>query len=121
LALYLAGGPGVSGLSGATYEGGPCIINPDSNSTKLNPWSFNNNVNMLYIDQPVQAGFSYDALVNSIFNAFDDSIVPFDPKTPLGPGIFPGVLPSQNPNHTTATTSLSARALWHFMQVFVTE
>ncbi|KAK0754551.1 Alpha/Beta hydrolase protein [Schizothecium vesticola] len=41
---------------------GPCIVQPDSNSTVLNPWSWNKVSNMLYIDQPVQTGFSYDDL-----------------------------------------------------------
>jgi hypothetical protein len=54
LSLYLGGGPGTTSLGGATFENGPCFINPDSNSTTLNEWSWNNNVNMLYIDQPVQ-------------------------------------------------------------------
>lgn len=43
---------------GALSENGPCFVNKDSNSTYLNPWSWNNEVNMLYIDQPVQVGFS---------------------------------------------------------------
>lgn len=37
---------------------------PDSNSTESNPWAWNEHVNMLYVDQPVGTGFSYDALIN---------------------------------------------------------
>jgi carboxypeptidase C (cathepsin A) len=51
-------------MFGATMMGGPCYINDDANSTTLNPWSFNNEANVLYIDQPVQTGFSYDVLIN---------------------------------------------------------
>lgn len=34
-------------------------------STYLNPWSWNNEVNILVVDQPVQVGFSYDVLTNT--------------------------------------------------------
>ena len=63
--MYLAGGPGESSVYGATSDGGPCHVLDDSNSTESNLWSWNENVNMLYVDQPVTAGFSYAALVNS--------------------------------------------------------
>jgi carboxypeptidase C (cathepsin A) len=33
-AIYLAGGPGDSSMFGATEDGGPCTVNPDSNSTE---------------------------------------------------------------------------------------
>ena len=39
---------------------GPCRVLGDSKTTKVNEWSWNSHSNMLYIDQPVQAGFSYD-------------------------------------------------------------
>ena len=72
LAIYLAGGPGEASIySALASESGPCYVNLDSNATELNPWSFNNDVNMLYIDQPVQTGFSYDALVSATFNVSD--------------------------------------------------
>ena len=41
------GGPGSSSMIGLLQENGPCVVNRDSNSTELNPWSWNNNVNML--------------------------------------------------------------------------
>ena len=51
-------------MIGLFQENGPCFVNVDSNSTTLNQWSWNNEVNMLYIDQPVQTGFSYDTPAN---------------------------------------------------------
>jgi carboxypeptidase C (cathepsin A) len=51
-------------MLGLLRENGPCHINADSNSTRLNEWSWNNEVNMLYLDQPVQVGLSYDELTN---------------------------------------------------------
>ncbi|KAF1352374.1 secreted carboxypeptidase-like protein [Delphinella strobiligena] len=64
LAIWLNGGPGGSSLMGALSENGPCFVNADSNSTYLNPWSWNNEVNILYIDQPNQVGYSYDIPTN---------------------------------------------------------
>jgi carboxypeptidase C (cathepsin A) len=40
-------------------EHGPCRITNDTTSVKLNPYSWNNGANMLYIDQPVGVGWSY--------------------------------------------------------------
>ena len=51
--IYLAGGPGESSVYGATSDGGPCYVLDDSNSTENNSWSWNENANMLYVDQPV--------------------------------------------------------------------
>lgn len=64
LAIWMNGGPGSSSLLGLLQENGPCRVNADSNSTYLNQWSWNNEVNMLYVEQPVQVGLSYDELVN---------------------------------------------------------
>lgn len=57
-AIYLAGRPGEPGISGAVPDGGPCNVLKDANSTQINPWSWNNDVNMLYVNQPVATGFS---------------------------------------------------------------
>ncbi|KAJ7098298.1 alpha/beta-hydrolase [Mycena epipterygia] len=53
LTLWLNGGPGCSAMIGVFQENGPCSVNPDGQTTSLNPYS-----NMLYIDQPIGAGFS---------------------------------------------------------------
>ncbi|KAF4629190.1 hypothetical protein G7Y89_g8959 [Cudoniella acicularis] len=76
LAIWLNGGPGASSTTDTLGENGPCIVLGDSNSTQLNPWSWNNKVNMLYIDQPVQVGFSYDTLANGTFNILSTSLRP---------------------------------------------
>ena len=60
LALWINGGPGCSGMIGLFQENGPCTFNNVSGSTPvLNPHSWNNVANMLYLDQPIGTGFSY--------------------------------------------------------------
>lgn len=60
LAAWFSGGPGCSSTSAALSGNGPCqFLNNESTTPSLNPNSWNNNVNMLYIDQPYGAGFSY--------------------------------------------------------------
>lgn len=62
-------------MFGLFAENGPCFVNADSNSTRLSEWSWNNEVNMLYLDQPAQVGFSYDTLQNVTRNLINNTIV----------------------------------------------
>eukprot|EP01121_Diplochlamys_sp_Union-15-3_P003180 TRINITY_DN1302_c0_g1_i1.p1 TRINITY_DN1302_c0_g1~~TRINITY_DN1302_c0_g1_i1.p1 ORF type:complete len:419 (-),score=58.78 TRINITY_DN1302_c0_g1_i1:11-1267(-) len=56
--MWMTGGPGCSSELALLFENGPWSINPDL-TLKVNPYSWNNNANVLYIDQPVGTGFSY--------------------------------------------------------------
>ncbi|KAF8034225.1 hypothetical protein BT93_C0494 [Corymbia citriodora subsp. variegata] len=64
LVLWLTGGPGCSALSGLLFEIGPFTFDYD-NSTRLrptlrlNPYSWTKVANIIFLDQPVGAGFSY--------------------------------------------------------------
>lgn len=99
VAVYLAGGPGeASSFAAFDSENGPCYVNPNGVNTTLNPWSFNNDVSMLYIDQPIMAGYSYSQMVN------------------ISSPDVEGTFPDQNPLSTSNTTVASARALWLFAE-----
>ncbi|TGJ85236.1 hypothetical protein E0Z10_g3523 [Xylaria hypoxylon] len=83
LSIWINGGPGSSSLLGLFAENGPCYVNPDSNSTRLSEWSWNNEVNMLYIEQPVQVGFSYDTLQNYTYDLVSGSADPLGVSDPV--------------------------------------
>ena len=58
LVLWLTGGPGCASEIALFYENGPYQFNEDGKTLKSNPHSWNNNANLLYVDQPVGTGFS---------------------------------------------------------------
>ncbi|KAK0617651.1 putative lysosomal protective protein precursor [Immersiella caudata] len=109
LAIWL-NGPGGSSLVGLLEANGPCFTSPDSKCTYLNPWSWNNEVNTLYIEQPDQVGFSYDIPNNS-------TLIPEMIGFSICPGDFiNGVPPTDNTSRKQA-----AHALWHFAQTWFFE
>ncbi|KJA22564.1 hypothetical protein HYPSUDRAFT_67027 [Hypholoma sublateritium FD-334 SS-4] len=68
--LWLNGGPGCSSMIGLFQENGPCHVNADGATTTLNPFSWNNISNIIYIDQPIGTGFSFgNDTVNSTVSA----------------------------------------------------
>ncbi|ETI22246.1 hypothetical protein G647_06319 [Cladophialophora carrionii CBS 160.54] len=124
LSIWMNGGPGSSSLLGLFDENGPCMVNPDSNSTRLNPWSWNNEVNMLYIDQPVQVGLSYDALQNITHDLLSGDVSLLNATDPIpeqNATFLVGTYPSQKANSTAFGSLNGARALWHFAQTWFQE
>ena len=59
LVIWLNGGPGASSLCGLFQENGPFLMKNDKAGTIVpNPNTWNQQVHMLYIDQPVGTGYS---------------------------------------------------------------
>ncbi|KAH6991347.1 Alpha/Beta hydrolase protein [Ilyonectria sp. MPI-CAGE-AT-0026] len=57
--LWMTGGPGASSVGyGALMELGPCRIAPDGGYTIDNPYGWNTNATVLFVDQPTSVGFS---------------------------------------------------------------
>ena len=119
LIIWLNGGPGASSMLGLFTENGPCHINrmlaPESN-----PLSWNLDYNVLYIDQPVQTGFSYDIIKPGMLDLKTGDII-VDGLNELGEGnrtLIPGNFSSQDTNSTANTTENAARHFWNFLQVW---
>ncbi|GAQ45451.1 hypothetical protein AtubIFM56815_011274 [Aspergillus tubingensis] len=122
LTIWMNGGPGGSSMIGLFQENGPCTVNPDSNSTSDNPWSWNEYVDMLYVEQPVQTGFSYDVLRNGTVDLVsgDVSIGEWD-GVRQNETFLVGTLPSQDVGGTVNGTVNGGRALWVALQVWLGE
>ncbi|KAL2213591.1 hypothetical protein CC79DRAFT_1316379 [Sarocladium strictum] len=58
--LWLNGGPGCSSLTGLFFELGPATINKKGEVVQ-NPWSWNRNASVIFLDQPVNVGYSYSS------------------------------------------------------------
>ncbi|KAI9711334.1 MAG: hypothetical protein M1820_002321 [Bogoriella megaspora] len=58
--LWLNGGPGCSSLTGLFMELGPSFINK-SRDADFNPSSWNSNASVIFLDQPVNVGYSYSS------------------------------------------------------------
>jgi len=76
---------------------------------------------MLYIDQPVQVGFSYDVLVNGTLDLLTGAIAPTNASTQTNDTPVAGIFPSQNPASTANTTANAASILWHFTQIWLAD
>lgn len=58
--LWLNGGPGCSSLTGLFFELGPARIGEDLKPVN-NPSAWNNNATVIFLDQPVNVGYSYSS------------------------------------------------------------
>lgn len=57
LVLWMTGGPGCSSELAIFFEQGPYRVDNDLNVT-INPYAWNSNANVIFVDQPVGTGFS---------------------------------------------------------------
>lgn len=75
LVMWLNGGPGCSSSTGMLFELGPCWIGKDGTGTTPNKYAWNTEANLLFLDQPVQVGYSYSdtgEVVNNSDQSADD-------------------------------------------------
>ena len=56
--FWINGGPGGSSMMGLFAEMGPCVLELNADEPVPNPWSWNNNASVLFIDQPAGVGLS---------------------------------------------------------------
>ncbi len=56
--LWINGGPGCSSLTGLFLELGPASVDENLKIVQ-NPYSWNSNASVIFLDQPVNTGFSY--------------------------------------------------------------
>ncbi|KAM7477114.1 hypothetical protein LguiB_024357 [Lonicera macranthoides] len=81
LVLWLNGGPGCSSIAyGMAEELGAFHVSKDGKSLYLNPYSWNQVANILFLDSPVGVGYSYsnassDIVTNGDKRTAEDSLV----------------------------------------------
>jgi carboxypeptidase C (cathepsin A) len=119
LTLWLQGGPGsASTVQAVSGHNGPCAVQSDSNSTVLNPWSWNNVANVLYLDQPMQVGYSYDVATEGTMDMMTGVINPgqVNSSTYL---LRKGVFASQDMRRTANTTAIATKAIQEFLDLWL--
>jgi len=111
LTLWLNGGPGSDSLIGLFQELGPCRINEDLTSV-LNPYSWTNVSNVLFLSQPVGVGFSYQEEAIGSLNEETGGFL--NTSQANATGRYPILDPVDV--GMIDTTDLAAMAAWHVLQ-----
>ncbi|PGG95621.1 hypothetical protein AJ79_09946 [Helicocarpus griseus UAMH5409] len=111
ITVWLNGGPGSDSTNGLFQELGPCNVT-ESLETQLNPYSWNEVSNMLFISQPLGVGFSYAQTAFGSINPINGG---FDPE-PIGEA--EGRFGMATEDDTTDTTVEAAPFIWKALQGF---
>ncbi|KAL1920372.1 uncharacterized protein VTP21DRAFT_749 [Calcarisporiella thermophila] len=59
LVIWLNGGPGCSSMMGLFMELGPCRMRENGSGTDFNKFGWNSNASVIFLDQPLNVGYSY--------------------------------------------------------------
>ncbi|PLN82910.1 carboxypeptidase 2 [Aspergillus taichungensis] len=111
ITLWLNGGPGSDSLIGLFQELGPCQINEKIESY-VNPHSWSEVSNMLFLSQPVGVGFSYSDTEAGSLNPFTGVVE--NAKFDGIQGRYPVINATK-----ISTTDLAAHATWEVLQGFL--
>lgn len=119
--LWLPGGPATSFLDGSS--GFPCVVAADGNSTTRNANPLDAYSNMLYLDAPVQTGYSYaGGVVNGTFDVVQNVFTPSSGESVvLNSSTTMASMGSMDASHTANTTTQVAEQVWAFAQVWLQE
>ena len=125
LTTWINGGPGTSSMVGLFQEVGPCLIK--SNGMVVdNPYSWTNASNLLFIDQPVQTGFSYSRTTPGYISPENGSVIVAQDGTCPSEAISNGTCGTYSnpdgllglPVSTSAAASSFYASLQGFMRAF---
>ncbi|KAK6858042.1 peptidase S10- serine carboxypeptidase [Apiospora arundinis] len=110
ITLWLNGGPGSDSLISLFEAIGPCNVTANG-TTVLNPYSWTEESNMIFLSQPVGVGFSYQTKVEGTYNN-TTGLISNSSTNPTGR--FSVI----NEDYNTTTTAAAAVTAWEVMQAF---
>lgn len=125
LTIFMNGGPGSSSMVALFLENGPCEVVEIANNrlgTRARDWGWDRSTNILYVDQPVQVGLSFDTPTNRSLNLLDEtfSSLPIAaPETQPSYTFLNGTFSSGEIEFSANTSAIAAHAIWHFLQAFL--